>query len=144
MTSLAVMQRRLERWRARQAQEGQVACALWENGPCSFVDLIGLCQRRLSEGVLERTLARMLRDKQVTREWRRDGGTRWYVWSLYHGGRAWLTQTTRFIAVAGAIACPHCDVQLAFFMAESNSRDHAAWVVTWRQVWRRGVSGAGD
>ena len=35
-----------------------------------------------------------------------------------------------FIAVAGAIACPHCDVQLAFFMAESNSRDHAAWVVT--------------
>ena len=86
MTSLAVMQRRLERWRARQAQEGQVACALWENGPLSLEEIRHICQDTLSWGVLERTLARMLRDKQVTREWRRGGGTRWYVWSLYHGG----------------------------------------------------------
>ena len=84
--SLAVMQRSLERWRKRQAQEGQVACALWENGPLAFTDIIYLCQHHLSEGVLDRTLARMLRDKQVTREWRKGFGTRWYVWSLYHGG----------------------------------------------------------
>ena len=84
--SLAVMQRSLERWRNRQAQEGQVACALWENGPCSVSELIHLCQHHLSAGVMDRTLARMLRDKQVTREWRKGHGFRWYVWSLYHGG----------------------------------------------------------
>ena len=71
MPSLAVMQRRLERWRNRQAQEGQVACALWENGPLSREDIRWVCQDTLTWGVLDRVLARMLRDKQVTREWRK-------------------------------------------------------------------------
>ena len=86
MASLKVMQQRLERWRTREAQEGQVRCALWENGPLAFTEILRLCQHHLSEGVLDRTLARMLRDKQVKRVWQKRFGVNRYLWSLNEGG----------------------------------------------------------
>ena len=86
--SLAVMQRSLERWRASRGAGGAGRLRLvGVRAAGTSWTFVYLCQHTpFMKRVLDRTLARMLRDKQVTREWRRNGGTRWYVWSLYHGG----------------------------------------------------------